>query len=267
MSSAWDDIEETFNDVGDMIDGFTGETAAEASMDAAGLQFQSAQNALAYSKERDALARADLQPYAQAGNALLPFYTSFLNPANQGKWLETNPMFQAALNRNETGLKNTLGFSGKRGDLSNAITQNYMSTGNQLVQQQLDNMFRGVNLGQASAAGQAMGAQDSARIGSELITGGANALGAGVVGAANAQQQGMNNMVNAGMLMYAMSDRRLKKHITRIGSYGPYNAYAWQYRGGDDTIHIGVMADEVEKINPGAVTTIDGFKAVNYGAL
>ena len=68
---------------------------------------------------------------------------------------------------------------------------------------------------------------------------------------------------------FFMSDRRLKKNIKPLGSHKGYEWYEFEYK---DEKHgkgkfIGVMADEVEKINPAAVATVNGYKAVNYGAL
>lgn len=60
------------------------------------------------------------------------------------------------------------------------------------------------------------------------------------------------------------SDRRLKKEIKRLGTTTnglPY--YSFRYIWGGPP-KIGLMADEVEKVNKGAVTEIDGFKQVNY---
>lgn len=249
----------------DLVGGLTGQTGADASLAAAEMQQQSAREALEYQKEHDALARADLQPYTQTGNALLPFYSGFLNPERQANWLENNPMFQAALNRNERGLQNTLGFSGKRGDLSNAITQNYMSTGNQLVQQQLDNIFRGVNLGQASAAGQALGAQNAGAQGANLLTGAGNAGAAGMIGAANAQQAGMGNIttIGAGLLGAFMCDARKKRDlIPMFKDRDGLQVYAFRYKDHDDWYN-GKMAQDIAKIDPGHVFDRDGVLYVS----
>ena len=48
-----------------------------------------------------------------------------------------------------------------------------------------------------------------------------------------------------------------------MGTENGHNVYEFNYIGGD-TKFIGVMADEVEKINPEAVVVIDGYKIVNY---
>lgn len=61
------------------------------------------------------------------------------------------------------------------------------------------------------------------------------------------------------------SDRRLKEDIKRVGKTdGGLGVYTYRYKGGDDTVHMGVMAQELEKKNPDAVHRINGFRAVDY---
>lgn len=68
-----------------------------------------------------------------------------------------------------------------------------------------------------------------------------------------------------GGLMSIFSDERLKEDIAPIGElYDGTNIYSYRYKG-DPVPRIGVMAQEVEKTNPDAVTEIGGFKAVDYG--
>lgn len=63
------------------------------------------------------------------------------------------------------------------------------------------------------------------------------------------------------------SDRRLKRNIRKVGTLDSgLNVYAYRYVWGGPE-HIGVMADEVEKVNPGAVFEVAGFKAVDYGRI
>lgn len=68
----------------------------------------------------------------------------------------------------------------------------------------------------------------------------------------------------------AMSDRRLKTSIRRVGTLDNGLAvYTFRYKSGGPTV-MGVMADEVEKLLPHAVLkrAIDNeYDAVNYGAL
>lgn len=64
-----------------------------------------------------------------------------------------------------------------------------------------------------------------------------------------------------------LSDRRLKKDIEKVGVH-PVGVplYRFKYLWSDED-HVGVMADELEKIRPDAVRTIGGYKLVNYGAI
>lgn len=91
--------------------------------------------------------------------------------------------------------------------------------------------------------------------------------------AANAQKAGgaakgiMGVIQTVGTIASLFSDRRLKKDITLLRKQGEFNIYSFRYIGNDKTVWEGVMADEVEAIRPEAVTTLLGFKAVNYGML
>lgn len=62
------------------------------------------------------------------------------------------------------------------------------------------------------------------------------------------------------------SDIRLKEDIRLIGEENGFNIYEFKYIGGDGRFR-GVLAHEVEKINPAAVSEIGGFKAVDYNAI
>lgn len=69
----------------------------------------------------------------------------------------------------------------------------------------------------------------------------------------------------AAMIASFFSDRRLKSNIKRVGTdprgFGiyEYDLFGCRQRG--------VMADEIEKVMPAAVTIDSGFKRVNYGLL
>src|SRR3546814_1455249 len=58
-----------------------------------------------------------------------------------------------------------------------------------------------------------------------------------------------------------MSDRRLKAEIKRVGKLdNGLNVYSYRYKAGGAT-HLGLMADEVEKLHPEAVVAgNNGFK-------
>lgn len=72
-------------------------------------------------------------------------------------------------------------------------------------------------------------------------------------------------IAGAGAMLW--SDRRLKRSIERIGTHPlGIGIYSFEYIWGGGP-QIGVMADEVVQVLPGAVTTIGGYSAVNYGVL
>ena len=120
----------------------------------------------------------------------------------------------------------------------------------------------------------------------------ANTAGPDLLGAAQAQYQGqlaqtnannaasggfmggLMNLANTGVQLYQGSDQSIKENITKIGRLdNGINIYKFDYRPeykdtwGHGT-HIGVMAQEVEKVIPEAVATHkDGYKLVNYSLL
>jgi hypothetical protein len=74
---------------------------------------------------------------------------------------------------------------------------------------------------------------------------------------------GLFGLGSAGIFKW--SDERLKENIEKVGELpDKTNVYEYDFKP-DGSHQIGVMAQEVEKTNPGAVVTTDsGFKAVNY---
>lgn len=62
----------------------------------------------------------------------------------------------------------------------------------------------------------------------------------------------------------AISDRRLKDDIVKVGEIGPLNVYEFRYLG-TGKVRTGFMADEVERVAPEAVIYANGFAAVDYG--
>lgn len=71
-----------------------------------------------------------------------------------------------------------------------------------------------------------------------------------------------------GGMMAAASDRRLKTDLNRIGTH-PSGVGIYQFRYlGSPTEHVGVIAQEVREVNPGAVVTMpNGYLGVNYSQI
>jgi hypothetical protein len=76
------------------------------------------------------------------------------------------------------------------------------------------------------------------------------------------------NVANAAML--AASDINVKENIKPIGEKNGYQWYEFTYKEGlglPEGVQTGVIAQEVEKINPDAVVEINGIKHVDYSKL
>jgi len=118
----------------------------------------------------------------------------------------------------------------------------------------------------------------TASVGAAPVMQGAMAQGQAAQNAYNSQVAQDNSMMSglfgiggsiAGSLPWGtwMSDRRLKRDIKKVGEHPKgFGIYEFRYLW-DDQFMTGVMADEVEAVLPDAVVEIDGYKAVNYGAL
>jgi hypothetical protein len=68
----------------------------------------------------------------------------------------------------------------------------------------------------------------------------------------------------AGSLAGFFSDRELKQDIEFVGLENGYNIYEFSYKDDPSKKYIGVIAQEVESLTPGAVKEIGGYKAVDY---
>ena len=147
------------------------------------------------------------------------------------------------------------------------------------LQRQFGNRFNIANMGlNATAQGAGLNAQATGAMAQQNAQGAA-ATGAGEIGASqaminqtiaanNARQTSFNNLmqvVGVGTgIATALSDRRVKRDIHRIGTAkNGLPIYRFRFVGSSEW-QTGFMADEVERVHPEAVTEHDGIKVVNY---
>ena len=91
-----------------------------------------------------------------------------------------------------------------------------------------------------------------------------NAQNANNANATNAQNGLYSAIGQFGSAAFMLSDRRAKTDITKVGKLdNGLNVYAYRYKSGGP-MQIGVMAQEVEQVNPSAVAEIGGLLHVNY---
>lgn len=164
---------------------------------------------------------------------------------------------------------NANNIAGLMSGVGNTLGQGQSAAGNALAQGQLgagNYLYQGAN---NAASTLYSGNVDAG-----------NTAAQGAIAAANASAQGSQNGINnmmgiGGMVMQGFSqfsDRRLKSNIEFTGEENGLRKYRWTWNdlalalglSGQGT---GVMADEVEKTHPSAVSVRDGFKFVDYDKL
>jgi hypothetical protein len=95
----------------------------------------------------------------------------------------------------------------------------------------------------------------------------------GVYGQQNQNWQSlMGGILGLGAAGIKASDERVKKNVDKIGTVFAFNedaereglpVYEYEYKRSDGTRHVGPMAQDVEKIDPGAVSEIGGVKHID----
>ena len=270
------------------VDSFTGgKQAAKASREAAALQAQSADKAIASQKESRDIARSDLQPFREAGQNALGGLTSLVSdPNSQKSFIENNPFFDTLANQASSTLFANQAAKGKvgSGGTAEALQNSLFLLGNDLLNQNISQRQNLSNLGANAASGQANISQNTGSNVSNLLTQKGNAQAAGVVGARNAINKGRQGLIDMGWELFMSKqgtkkgtnggsdsgslgtlmacDKRLKTDIKEVGKLNNgLPVYIFKYKGSDQ-MHMNVMAQDVEKYNPDAVIEIDNVKYV-----
>jgi hypothetical protein len=117
----------------------------------------------------------------------------------------------------------------------------------------------GTALGAAGHGLLAGGSALAGGLGTAAATAG-TALAAGAAGVGTA----MASILPAIASLFMLSDERLKEDVKPVGkTFDGQTVYSYKYKG-DDTTHMGMIAQEVEKHHPKAVGESHGYKTVNY---
>lgn len=212
-----------------------------------------------------------LQPYQEAGAAATQQMLAGIQPGGQFATPFTMadatnaPAMQTAL---EQGKNIIQGSAAARGGLLSSgtlagLTEFGQKTGAQYQQQAFDQWLKQrsammeplamlMRSGQ-SAAGDIASALSGATLTGAQAKAGATQAGYGAAG----------DFVKG--FIGSFSDARLKEDIRPVGrTHGGNTVYTYRYKG-DDTTRMGVMAQEVERTNPGAVRMHrSGYRMVDY---
>ena len=260
---------------------------ADAAEDAANIQAGAAGQGISEQRRQFDALQALLKPYTEAGLPALEQQQAFLGlrgPDAERAAIERiqgGVGFQEAVRQGEEALLQRASATGglRGGNVQAALAQFRPALLNQAIEQQYSRLGGMTTLGQQSAAGVgAAGMETGTNIANLLGQQGA-ALAGGELGQAKAYGQVLNMPAQFLGMQYGagrggsvgtpgfgnlFSDRRLKKNIKQISTRPDgLNVYEFDYIWGGGR-QIGLMAQEVQTIYPGAVSESGGYLMVDY---
>lgn len=165
-------VDELFRGIDDKL---LGGDAEDAAREAAAVQAAAGREAA-----------VGLQPFVDLGTLGTEQAGFLLDPQAQFDFLQNNPLFQLGLDNLNRQTAASAAASGRTGatDTSNLIFNNALLSASPLIQQQKGSIADLINLGFGATSNQG-----------NLLTGVGAAEAGGIVGAANARQQGIGNVL------------------------------------------------------------------------
>lgn len=260
-------LEAAFGTVtGDILGG----KAAEASERASGIAAGTQREALEYLKEKEALPE---RFRSEALTGLAGLYGLGGGEGDQQAMIDRamqSPLYKSLIGGRGAGEEAILRSASATGGLRSGDVQGAMYDYNtQLENQAVLQAYQQQVQGMQALSGLPSGATNIAN----LMTGIGETQAQGIIGAAGARQQGMQNLIGlGGAAATAFSDRRLKKNIELVGKVNGWPWYVWDWNMEANNLGLsgsscGVLADEVRTKMPEAVTMRDGFMMVDYNAI
>lgn len=189
----------------DLADGLTGQTAANAAKDAARVQAEAIRSSMAY-----------MQPYYQGGvqaqNRLMSLLGLSGDPQAEGygsmardfgmQDFQQDPGYAFRMSEGLKALERSA--AGRGGAASGAAMKGITQYGQNLASQEYQNAFNRYMANRQSRLSPLQNLMGVGAGAASGLMGGTRDVGdaqaSGIVGAANAQQQGINNMLNLGMM-------------------------------------------------------------------
>jgi hypothetical protein len=163
------------------------------------------------------------------------------------------------------GLERIMGDSAARGIFQSGATGKALQKYGTGLQQQfagnyLDRLLGRIGVGQKAG--------DSIIGAGGFSSGKSNSFSEGMSNSTSKSKPGLGSFIGQAASAIAASDRRLKKNISKIGEYSNgLGIYKFHYIN-ESGPFIGVMADEVARIQPDALgPVIDGYMTVDYSKI
>lgn len=257
---------------------------ADAAEDAANIQAGAAGQGIAEQRRQFDALQALLKPYTEAGVPALEQQQAFLGlrgPEEERAAIERisgGETFQALQQQGEEALLQRASATGglRGGNIQGALAQFRPALLNQALEQQYSRLGGMTQLGQRSAAGVGAAGMETGTNVANLLSQQGAALAGGELGQAKAYGQILNMPAQFLGMQYGaggkagigfgnmFSDRRLKKNIKQISTRPDgLNVYEFDYIWGGGR-QVGLMAQEVQTIYPGAVSESGGYLMVDY---
>ena len=230
--------------IGGLVGDLTGSSQiADASTNAANLQYAVSEQQIAAQQQALAQQRQLEQPWITAGQNALTSMQGFqpLNAATfsqtpQSKYLQD----QSTLASTNAASASGMNLSGAQlqalqTNASGLASQDYNTAFNQ-NQQTFSNLQSIAQMGQAATSNQVVNIGNTANNTTALATGGANALASGMIGGANANAAGISQVMNLGMQGYAINQ------IAGLGKSGVTNGLNVGVPASSATAPVGSMS-------------------------
>lgn len=249
------------------------EDALEASKAAEAAELEALDSAQLETRRATAEAQGFLEPFGSVGVAGAEQAGFLTDPQAQFDFLQSNPLFQLGLDNANRQTSQIAAARGRlsAGDTLQQLNQNALLTASPLIAQQKQSIGDLLNFGSGIARAQSNTAIGQGSDISNLIQNQGNVQASGIAGRQQiSADTAANQRQTALTVAAAFSDPALKTDIVRNGELNGHNLYSWNWNDKAAELGLfgsssGVMADEVQKSNPEAVTIDEsGFMKVNY---
>jgi len=182
----------------DAWDDFTGKTAGKAALQSAEIQGQAVTEGIATTEAAREQGLGFLQPFQQVGQQGIDQAGFLTDPNAQFDFLQSNPLFQMALDNANAGTSKMAAARGRlsAGDTLEQLSKNVLLSASPLIQSQKQSISDLLNVGTDIAGSQANIAIGAGTNITDLITSGGAVKAAGMIGASDARSAGTRNILS-----------------------------------------------------------------------
>jgi|GEM_PF-3356814 len=251
----------------DTVDAFTGQAGADAAREGARLQTQAAMRGIDVSDAAQRRLEETLAPFVSFGSDLALPRAQQLFGADAATAVLDSPILRAIQDDAEARILAGQAARGRldTGETSELLQDAFLRSSMGLLGQERGDILNALSLGQSSAAQQGFSGVQNANRTSDILQNIGNVQAAGGIGAAQAESQGLQNLIGTGLTAATLfaSERKNKRNITLTGIRSDgVRMYRYQYKWSDKW-YTGSMVDE----NPHAVVDCGTYKALDYARL